>query len=121
MEDLASINYSNVGIGIDDPNAIPGAVRWHVNAVGDFDLDDTYRTGFSLQRVSDQTYLQRFSFTQPPLNTEITRGYFEGFPENGSLDVNAYLFQPLTPGPRRLDPADRPARSSTATGCSSPT
>ncbi len=97
MDDIASVNYSNVGTGT-DPNAISSAMRWHINATGDFDLDDTYRTGFSLQRVSDQTYLQRFSFATPLLNTEITRGYFEGFPENGSLDVNAYLFQPLTPG-----------------------
>ena len=101
LEDLSSINYSNVGTqigGIDDPNAVPGAVRWHINAVGDFDLDDTYRTGFSLQRVSDQTYLQRFSFSTPLLGTEVTRAYFEGFPANGSLDVNAYMFEPLTPG-----------------------
>jgi len=100
MDDLASVNYSNVGTSIggdNDPNATH-AVRWHVNAFGDFDLDDTYRTGFSLQRVSDQTYLQRFSFALPPLTTEITRAYFEGFPDNGSLDVNAYLFQPQTPG-----------------------
>jgi LPS-assembly protein len=96
LEDLSSINYSNVGSG-DDQN-LTHAFRWHVNAFGDFDLDDTYRTGFSLQRVSDQTYLQRFSFTQPLLSTEITRAYFEGFPANGSLDVNAYLFEPLTPG-----------------------
>jgi LPS-assembly protein len=101
LEDLSSINYSNVGTqigGIDDPNAHPGQMRWHVNAFGDFDLDDTYRTGFQLQRVSDQTYLQRFSFNLPPLGTEVTRAYFEGFPANGSLDLNAYMFQPLTPG-----------------------
>ncbi len=97
MDDVASVNYSNVGTLI-EPNAIPGAMRWNINAIGDFDLDDTYRTGFSLQRVSDQTYLERFSFTTPLLSTEISRAYFEGFPENGSLDVNAYLFQPLTPG-----------------------
>lgn len=101
LEDLSSINYSNVGTqlgGIDDPNAHPGQLRWHVNAYGEFDLDDTYRTGFSLQRVSDQTYLQRFSFATPALGAEVTRGFFEGFPANGSLDVNAYLFEPLTPG-----------------------
>jgi LPS-assembly protein len=96
MEDLVSINHSNVG-SLDDPN-VSNAWRWHVNATGEFDIDETYRTGFSLQRVSDQTYLQRFSFAVPPFNTEITRAYFEGFPENGSLDVNAYMFQPLTPG-----------------------
>jgi LPS-assembly protein len=100
MDDLFSINYSNVGTsiaGINDPNAT-NAFRWHVNASGVFDLDDTYRAGYDLQRVSDQTYLQRFSFAIPLLNSEVTRGYFEGFPDNGSLDVNAYLFQPLTPG-----------------------
>ena len=96
IENLSSINYSNVGTG-DDAN-LKDAFRWHVNAFGEFDLDDTYRTGFQIQRVSDQTYLQRFSFNQPPLNTEITRTYLEGFPTDGSLDVNTYLFQPLTPG-----------------------
>jgi LPS-assembly protein len=101
IENLSSINYSNVGTsigGVNDPNANPNTFRWHVNAFGEFDLDDTYRTGFQVQRVSDQTYLQRFSFQQPLMGTEVTRGYFEGFPDNGSLDVNAYLFQPLTPG-----------------------
>jgi LPS-assembly protein len=101
IEDLSSINVSNVGTsigGVNDPNASPNAFRWHVNAFGEFDLDDTYRTGFQAQRVSDQTYLQRFSYVLPPLGTEVTRAYFEGFPANGSLDVNAYLFQPLTPG-----------------------
>lgn len=97
MEDIASVNYSNVGTG-DNPNQFSDNFRWHINSVGDFDIDDTYRTGFSLQRVSDQTYLQRFSFTQPLLNTEISRVYLEGFPADGALDVNAYMFQPLTPG-----------------------
>jgi LPS-assembly protein len=97
MEDLASINYSNVGVG-DDPNQFPDQIRWHVNASADFALDETYRTGFSLQRVSDQTYLQRFSFALPPLTTEVTRAYLEGFPTDGSLDLNAYMFEPLTPG-----------------------
>ena len=101
IEDLSSINYSNVGTsigGVNNANSGSSDFRWHVNAFGDFDLDDTYRTGFQVQRVSDQTYLQRFSFQQPLMGTEVTRAYFEGFPDNGSLDVNAYLFQPLTPG-----------------------
>ena len=51
-----------------------------------------------MQRVSDQTYLARFGFAPPPLGTEVSRAYLEGFPNDGSLDVNAYLFQPLTPG-----------------------
>lgn len=96
MEDLVSINRSGKA-STTDPN-LTNAWRWHVSARGEFDLDDEYRTGFSLQRVSDQTYLQRFGFPTPLLNSMVTRGYLEGFPDNGALDVNAYLFQPLTPG-----------------------
>ncbi|MBV9551604.1 MAG: LPS-assembly protein LptD [Alphaproteobacteria bacterium] len=95
-EDLVSINRSNA-ISVADPNSVE-KWRGHINANAEFDLTDVYRTGFSLQRVSDQTYLQRFGFTAPVLGTLVTRGYFEGFPDNGSLDVDAYLFQPLTPG-----------------------
>jgi LPS-assembly protein len=93
---LSSINYSNVGTA-DNPS-VSNDWRGHINATGVWDIDDTYRTGFSLQRVSDQTYLPRFSFANPLLGTEITRGYLQGFPTDGSLDVNAYLFEPLTPG-----------------------
>ena len=63
-----------------------------------FDLDETYRTGLDVQRVSDQTYLLRFGFGNPLLNAMITRGYLEGFEPRASTDVNAYLFQPLLPG-----------------------
>ena len=74
--------------------------RWrgHVNAAGVWHLDETYRTGFQLQRVSDQTYLQRFGFGNPLLNAMISRAYLEGFEPRASTDVNAYLFQPLVPG-----------------------
>ncbi len=96
FDGIASIDYSNVGFAADP--TIKHAWRWHVNETGTWDIDDTYRTGFSLQRVSDQTYLQRFSFPFPILGTEISRAYLEGFPDDGSLDVNTYAFQPLTPG-----------------------
>jgi len=93
---LASINHSSVGIGT--TTNVDDKWRGHVNARAIWDLTDEYRTGFALQRVSDQTYLQRFGFTQPLLATMISRAYFEGFHADGSTDVNAYLFQPLTPG-----------------------
>lgn len=96
FDGTASIDYSNVGFASDP--TIKHDWRWHVNETGTWDIDDTYRTGFSLQRVSDQTYLQRFSFPVPILGTEVSRAYLEGFPDNGSLDVNSYVFQPLTPG-----------------------
>jgi LPS-assembly protein len=96
MEDIVSINYSNVGTA-DDPNA-KNAFRWHIDANGEFDLNDTYRAGYAIERVSDQTYLQRFSFPTPLLNSEISRAYIQSFTRDGGLDVNTYLFEPMTPG-----------------------
>ena len=48
--------------------------------------------------MSDQTYLLRFNFGNPLMNTMISRAYLEGFNSDGSTDVNAYMFQPLQPG-----------------------
>jgi LPS-assembly protein len=96
LDAIGSLNYSNVGSGSDTNTGD----RWrgHINASGVWDLDDTYRTGFQVQRVSDQTYLLRFGFGNPLLNAMITRGYLEGFDPRGETDVNTYLFQPLQPG-----------------------
>jgi LPS-assembly protein len=96
LDATVSENYSNLGIG-SDPN-VTGAWRGHIDATGIWDLDDTYRTGFQLQRVSDQTYLQRFGFPWPMLNSEISHAYLQGFAPNAKVDVDAYMFQPLVPG-----------------------
>jgi LPS-assembly protein len=96
LDGIGSINYSNVGSG---NNTNTGSeLRGHVDASGVWDIDDTYRTGFQLQRVSDQTYLLRFGFPSPPLGTMISRAYLEGFEPRAATDVNAYLYQPLLPG-----------------------
>lgn len=94
---VGSINRSNVGTANQSAN-LGTETRGHINASGVWDLDETYRTGFDLQRVSDQTYLLRFGFGNPLLNAMITRGYLEGFQARATTDVNAYLFQPLLPG-----------------------
>ena len=96
LDGTGSVNYSNVGSGSDSDTG--NKLRGHINASGVWHLDDTYRTGFALQRVSDQTYLQRFGFGTPLLNAMISRAYLEGFQPRAATDVNAYLFQPLTPG-----------------------
>ena len=72
--------------------------RGHINEHSVFDLNETYRTGLDVQRVSDQTYLLRFGFGNPLLNAMVSRAYLEGFEARASTDVNAYLFQPLLPG-----------------------
>ncbi|HEX3861939.1 MAG TPA: LPS assembly protein LptD [Stellaceae bacterium] len=96
LDAIGSINYSNVGSGSD--TATDSKWRGHINASGVWDIDDTYRTGFQIQRVSDQTYLLRFGFGNPLLNAMVSRAYLEGFEPRASTDVNAYVFQPLQPG-----------------------
>jgi len=97
LDAIGSLNHSNVGSG---NNASSEGEQWrgHINATSVFDLNDTYRTGLDVQRVSDQTYLLRFGFGNPLLNAMISRAYLEGFDPRASTDVNAYLFQPLLPG-----------------------
>lgn len=96
LDAVGSINYSNVGEG---SNTDTGSQwRGHINASGVWNLDENYRTGLQIQRVSDQTYLLRFGFGNPLLNAMISRAYLEGFEPRTETDVNAYLFEPLQPG-----------------------
>lgn len=96
LDAIASINHSNVGFqGVENTGE---QMRGHIEAKGTWDIDSTYRTGFDINRVSDQTYLMRFGFTNPLLNTMVSRAYLEGFDPRGATDVNAYMFQPLQPG-----------------------
>lgn len=97
LDATGSLNHSNVGFG-DSSSSQGEQWRGHIDAHSVFDLNETYRTGLDIQRVSDQTYLLRFGFGNPLFNAMVSRGYLEGFDERGSTDVNSYLFQPLLPG-----------------------
>jgi len=97
LDALASVNHSNVGSGSSSSN-VGEQWRGQINEHSVFDLDETYRTGLDVQRVSDQTFLTRFGFGNPLLNAMTSRGYLEGFEERASTDINTYAFQPLLPG-----------------------
>ncbi len=94
IDALGSINYSNPN----NAGLSGGQLRGNINARGEFDINEDWRTGLNLQRVSDQNYLLQFGFGNPPLNAEISRAYLEGFGLRSSTDVDAYAFQPLVPG-----------------------
>jgi len=96
LDATGSLNYSNVGAGSNTNEG--NEWRGHINTSGRWDLDDTYRTGLQIQRVSDQTYLLRFGFGNPLLNAMISRAYLEGFEPQAATDINAYMFQPLQYG-----------------------
>ena len=93
---VSSINYSDAQSATDTQSS--DRLRGHINATGVWDLDETYRSGFDLQRVSDQTYLLRYGFGVPLLNAMISRAYLQGFEPRAMTDVFAYAFQPLLPG-----------------------
>jgi LPS-assembly protein len=97
VDAVASVNHSTVGSGSSASNQ-GEEWRGHINAHSVFDLDETYRTGLDVQRVSDQTYLQRFGFGNPLLNAMTSRGYLEGFEQRASTDIDTYAFEPLVPG-----------------------
>jgi LPS-assembly protein len=94
LDMLGSINYSNPTTA----EVSGGQLRGNINSTGIFDITPDWRTGFDVQRSSDQSYLLQFGFGNPPLNAEISRAYVEGFGLRSSTDVDAYAFQPLVPG-----------------------
>jgi LPS-assembly protein len=97
LDAIGSLNHSNVGFG-NSSSSQGEQWRGHFIEHSVFDLDDTFRTGVDVQRVSDQTYLLRFGYGNPLMNAMISRAYLEGFQPRGSTDIDGYIFQPLLPG-----------------------
>jgi len=68
-------------------------IRGHIDAKGRFDLDDTWRLGFDINRATDDTYLRRYGFGSPEsLNSRL---FVEGFRRRNYFSANAYAFQGL--------------------------
>jgi LPS-assembly protein len=67
--------------------------RAHIKGKTRFDLDDTWRTGLDVDRVSDETYLRRFNFDSPTILE--SRAFLEGFRGRNYASTNAYAFQDL--------------------------
>ncbi|MBT7355139.1 MAG: LPS-assembly protein LptD [Rhodospirillaceae bacterium] len=75
-------------------------VRGHIAAKGRFDLDDTWRWGFDLNRASDDTYMSRFGFSSDRTISNsggsLTSQLFaEGFRERNYVYVGTTTFQGL--------------------------
>ncbi len=81
-----------------------GVLRGHVDAQGQFNLDNTWRAGYLVQRQSDQTYSQVYNFpiiSDRPWLT--SRPYLEGFGERDYAVAEAFSFQSLTNDPGTAD------------------
>jgi LPS-assembly protein len=71
-------------------------IRGHILASGRFDIDETWRWGFDLNRASDDTYLRRYGFGSPSsLNSRL---FTEAFRQRNYFSASGYAFQGLQAG-----------------------
>ncbi|HYI68938.1 MAG TPA: LPS assembly protein LptD, partial [Skermanella sp.] len=67
--------------------------RGHLFGNGLFDLNDTWRTGFNLEKTSDRSYLRRYRISGEDILT--SRAFVEGFRGRNYAVANAYQFDDL--------------------------
>ncbi|MGQ0677735.1 MAG: LPS-assembly protein LptD [Rhodospirillales bacterium] len=83
----------------DPPKTEEDQLRGHVFGRGRWDVNESWRTGFDLQRASDRTYLSLYRITNPQLfaNTQTltSNAFAEGFMGRSYAAANAYAFQGL--------------------------
>ena len=104
---IASINYSDAQSATDTNSS--DRLRGHVNTTGVWHLNETYRSGFDLQRVSDNTYLLRYGFGVPLLNAMISRAYLRRLRAARDDRHLRLCVSAADAGPQQLDAADRVA------------
>lgn len=83
-------------------------IRGHVFGHGRFDIDDTWRTGFDVERATDRSYLRTFKFFGSPGNSLETNAFIEGFRGRNYAAGNIFLFQDLRSGLRPNTPKIAP-------------
>ncbi len=79
-------------------------VRGHIKATGLFDVDETWRAGYQVERTSDDTYLRRYGFRGSDRWLE-THPYVEGFSGRNYARMESYLYQGLS---KNDDPGKAP-------------
>ena len=77
----------------DDGTTEDDDFRGHLDAEGRFDINETWRWGFDLNRATDDTYLRLYNFSND--RTLTTRAFAEGFRGRTYMSVNNYLYQGL--------------------------
>ncbi|HYD30786.1 MAG TPA: LPS assembly protein LptD [Azospirillaceae bacterium] len=92
----------------------PDTWQGHLFGNGLFDLDDSWRWGFDVQRASNKTFLRRYyDFRENVLDSRL---FSEGFMGRNYAVVNAYDFQDLRQNNREEDPLVLPLVRYTALG-----
>jgi LPS-assembly protein len=68
-------------------------LRGHIDSFGRFDINETWRWGFDLNRASDRTYLRRYNLGNR--RTLTTAAYAEAFRGRNYVSVNNFIYQGL--------------------------
>lgn len=76
--------------------------RGHIFANGRFDIDQNWRWGFDLQRVTDDTHLLRYDYSSADILE--SKAYLEWFSGRDYFSFNAYDFQDLRPSNTEEEP-----------------
>ena len=71
-------------------------LRGHVFGHGRFDIDETWRWGFNLERALDDTYLNRYDISSE--DELVTTLFAERYSQRSFLSGHSYLFQSLRAG-----------------------
>lgn len=74
-------------------NVAENRFRGHIDAEGQFELDDTWRWGFEANRTSDDTYLRAYDINQS--RTLESEGYLEGLKGRNYAAVRGLAYQGL--------------------------
>lgn len=85
-------------LDVSTPTNTKTPIRGHLFANGIFDLNQNWRTGFNLQRSSDQAYLLEYKLPYEfslPTNFLTSHVYAENFGPRSYGNIGAYSFQSL--------------------------
>lgn len=88
--------------------------RGYVFGTGRFDIDDQWRWGFDLRRVTDDTFLRRYDYSREDILA--SRAYVEQFDARNYLSINVYDFQDLRPNNPEEEPLVLPMVTYSALG-----
>jgi LPS-assembly protein len=89
---IADREHESGGVTVVDKNQLRG----HLDATGDFDIDEHWRWGFDALRSSDKTYLRLYQISNAAYLT--SRLFAEGFYDRSYITGQAFAFQGLRSG-----------------------
>jgi LPS-assembly protein len=97
-----SATYGQRLEGFDATRTEQEQFRGHIFGTGRFNIDRAWRWGFDLQRVTDDSHLRRYDYTDEDLMT--SRGFIERFVARDYFSIATYAFQDLRPGNTSAEP-----------------